>query len=123
MRAVSGPSYHLLNPEFHRTTYAAAGNRQRAELIESLRDTFEAYVRLDIVAQPDPRHDEEIRRQHEDIAQALHARLPKRARKLMQEHLESNRRHIATSVKLVRSVQSRAETVGSSIATNPPAQR
>ncbi len=35
-------------------------------------------------------------------AERLHARSPRRARKMMREHLESNRSHIADSVKVAR---------------------
>lgn len=102
MRTCDGVVYHRLNREFHRLIYAAARRPQTAELIESLRDRFEAYVGLDFVANPDPVYDKTFREQHEAIAEALHARAPKRARKLMEAHLESNREHISASVEIVR---------------------
>lgn len=100
--SASGADYQQLNREFHRLIYASASRPQLAELIESLRDRFEAYVGLDIVVQPDPRYSHDVREQHESVAAALHARAPKRARKLMEVHLKSNRRHIAQSVTIAR---------------------
>jgi DNA-binding GntR family transcriptional regulator len=100
-----GLAYQPLNRAFHFTIYASARRQRLLEIIESLRDVFEAYVALDVTARPDPIYDDAVQQQHEAIAEAMHARAPKRARKLMHDHLESNRRHIATSVAIVRGDQ------------------
>jgi DNA-binding GntR family transcriptional regulator len=102
MRACEGPAYQLLNRELHSRIYAAARRPQLVELIESLRDRFEAYVGLDMVARADPQYGTDVRQQHEAIAEALRARAPKRARKLMEVHLNSNRQHIAETVEILR---------------------
>ena len=102
MRTSEGEAYQRLNRRLHRLIYAAAHRPQLAELIETLRDRFEAYVALDIIVQPDPVYGDDVRRQHEAIVDALHARAPARARTLMAKHLEGNRQHIADAVKIVR---------------------
>jgi DNA-binding GntR family transcriptional regulator len=101
MRRTKRPhDYQRLNREFHRTIYAAAGRQRLFEIIESLRDAFEAYVRFDATVRPDPRWSEDVQAEHEAIAAALRARDPRRARKVMTDHLTSNARHIETSVEL-----------------------
>lgn len=109
MKAADGPAYQELNRYFHRVIYAAARRPQLAEMIESLRDRFEVYVRLDIRAHPDPVYENNVQQQHEAIAAALHARSRALAHKMMHDHLISNRSHIAESVEIVlgsRSVDS-----------------
>jgi DNA-binding GntR family transcriptional regulator len=105
MRSSEGEAYQRLNREFHYLIYRSARRPQLADLIESLRDRFEAYVALDTSAHPDPAYGENVQLQHEAIAAALRARAPKRARKLMEEHLKWNRLRIATSVEFVRGAQ------------------
>jgi DNA-binding GntR family transcriptional regulator len=94
--------YQALNRDFHALIYAAARRRRLEQMIKSQRDIFEAYVTLDRTVRHDPDYQTATRAQHESIAEALKARAPKRARKLMAEHLESNRRHIAGSVEVAR---------------------
>ena len=107
MRTRDGAAHQRLNRELHSRIYAAAKRPQLAEIIAQLRDRFEAYVGLDMVARADPKYGKDVRRQHEEIVEALHARAPKRARKLMEQHLKGNRQHIAESVEIVkRDVQS-----------------
>lgn len=101
MRRTSAPlEYQPLNREFHRIIYAAAGRPRLFELIESLRDAFEAYIGYDATARPDQEYYETAHREHEAIAAALKARAAKRARKLMLEHLSHNAAHIAASVEM-----------------------
>ncbi len=45
-----------LNREFHRAIYGAARRPRLFELIESLRDAFEAYIQYDAIARPDPQY-------------------------------------------------------------------
>jgi DNA-binding GntR family transcriptional regulator len=99
-RTKRGLDYQPLNREFHRIVYAAAGRPRLLELIESLRDAFEAYIGYDATARPDPEYFEAAHREHEAIAAALAARAPRRARKLMLEHLSHNAEHIAASVEM-----------------------
>jgi len=99
MRTTSDPiEYVGLNREFHRAIYSAADRPRLFELIESLRDAFEAYIQYDARTRPDPRYFEQAHRQHEAIAAALQARRPDRARALMQEHLEQNAVHHTETV-------------------------
>ena len=93
-------AYQALNRELHYTIYAAAGRRRMLEIIESLRDAFDAYVELDATVDADPVYDLGMQEQHEAIYEALRARAPARARKLMHTHLEANRRHFAGAVEL-----------------------
>jgi DNA-binding GntR family transcriptional regulator len=98
-------AYQELNREFHALIYASSGRRRLEQMIKSLRDTFEAYIGLDIAVGRDPNYEEVVRDQHEGIAEALHARAPKRARKLMAEHLETNRSHITKAVEVTRGIE------------------
>jgi DNA-binding GntR family transcriptional regulator len=95
-------AYQPLNREFHALINGAARRERLLAIIESLRDTIEAYIHLDATAQPDAAYKRAVQQQHEGIAEALRARAPKRARTLMREHLEANQQHIASSVELVR---------------------
>lgn len=95
------PAYQQLNRAFHRAIHVAARRPRLLEIIESLRDAAEAYIRLDIVARPDPVYNEAAHRQHEGIAQALRARDAQLARHRVQEHLTQNAQHIERSVELV----------------------
>jgi DNA-binding GntR family transcriptional regulator len=116
MRSAEGADHQALNRELHRLIYAAADRQRLAEIIESLRDVFESYVSLDIIAGADHTHGDQVRAQHEAIVEALHDRDPVRARALMEEHLESNRAHIARSVELLRAADA-ARADGSSLVT------
>lgn len=92
--------YQPLNREFHRTIYAAADRPRLYEIIESLRDSAEAYIAYDAASRPDPAYSEAAHREHVAIAEALGNHASKRARKLMFEHLSHNAEHIETSVEL-----------------------
>jgi DNA-binding GntR family transcriptional regulator len=92
--------YQRLNREFHRTVYAAAERPRLFELIESLRDAFEAYIHLDAVVRPDPGYNDAAHAEHEAIAEALRAREPRRARTLMEQHLEHNASHVAATLAM-----------------------
>jgi DNA-binding GntR family transcriptional regulator len=94
--------YQELNRDFHALIYAAARRPRLSQLIKSLRDAFEAYIGFAIAVGPHPTYEKSVRSQHEGIADALHARAPKRAGKLMAEHLETNRQHIARSIEVAR---------------------
>jgi DNA-binding GntR family transcriptional regulator len=90
--------YQPLNREFHRTIYAAAGRPRLIELIESLRDAFEAYISYDAATRPDQTYLASAHSEHEAIAEALTARAPTRARKLMTEHLSHNLAHFDSTL-------------------------
>jgi DNA-binding GntR family transcriptional regulator len=90
--------YVALNREFHRAIYAAARRPRLFELIESLRDAFDAHVRFDAAASPDPEYFGRAHAEHQAIADALHARAAKRARKLMEQHLRLNAKHFGVSI-------------------------
>jgi DNA-binding GntR family transcriptional regulator len=91
-------TYQQLNRAFHHEIYAAARRPRLLEIIESLRDASEAYIRFDFVSRPDPQFNEDAHRQHEAIADAVSARDPETARALMEEHLIENAHHIERSV-------------------------
>jgi DNA-binding GntR family transcriptional regulator len=90
--------YVALNREFHRAIYAAAQRPKLFELIESLRDAFDAHIRFDAAASPDPEYFERAHAEHQAIAAALHAGAAKRARKLMETHLRLNAEHFGVSI-------------------------
>lgn len=99
MRAADEPlEYVALNREFHRAVYTAARRPRLFELIESLRDAFDAYIRFDATASPDPEYFERAHAEHEAIAKALHDRAAKRARKLVDTHLRLNAEHFGVSI-------------------------
>jgi DNA-binding GntR family transcriptional regulator len=100
MRAAAGQplEYVALNREFHRAIYIAAQRPKLLELIETLRDAFDAHIRFDATASPDPEYFERAHAEHQAIAAALHARAPKRARKLMETHLRLNAEHFGVSI-------------------------
>lgn len=99
MRAADEPlEYVALNREFHRAVYTAARRPRLCELIESLRDAFDAYIRLDATANPDPEYFERAHAEHEAIAKALHDGAAKRARKLVDTHLRLNAEHFGVSI-------------------------
>jgi DNA-binding GntR family transcriptional regulator len=85
--------YQRLNREFHRTIYRAARRPRLLELIESLRDAFEAYIRFDAVMRPSPQYRDTAHTEHEAILQALHSGAPDAAAKRMKEHLTNNASH------------------------------
>src|SRR3954453_21514409 len=82
--------YVTLNREFHRVIYTAARRPKLFELIESLRDAFDAHIRYDAAASPDPAYFERAHAEHQAIAEALHAQAAKRARKPMETHPSHN---------------------------------
>ncbi len=104
MRQSRGPTeYQQLNRDFHRTIYAAAKRPRLFEIIESLRDAFEAYIQLEAAGDPDPVYLAAAHEQHEAISVALSARSAKQSGKLLRRHLEDNREHyLRTSVALSR---------------------
>lgn len=90
--------YVALNREFHRAIYAAARRPRLFELIESLRDAFDAHIRFDATASPDPEYFKRAHTEHQAIAAALHAGDAKRARKLTKTHLRLNAKHFGVSI-------------------------
>jgi DNA-binding GntR family transcriptional regulator len=101
MRAVTDPfEYLALNREFHHTIYTAAQRPRLLEIIDSLRDAFEAYVQFDATVRPDPAYFANAHEEHEAIAAALHAKAPRRARRLMESHLKRNAEHYRASVAM-----------------------
>lgn len=91
-------AYVALNREFHRVIHAATRRPRLFELIESLRDAFDAYVRYDAATRPDPAYFDRAHAEHEAIAAALRARDPERARRLMETHLALNAEHFRASI-------------------------
>jgi DNA-binding GntR family transcriptional regulator len=90
--------YVTLNRQFHRVIYTAARRPKLFELIESLRDAFDAHIRYDAAASPDPAYFERAHAEHQAIAEALHAHAAKRARKLMETHLRLNAKHFGVAI-------------------------
>lgn len=99
------PAYQALNREFHRTVYAAAERPRLFEIIEALRDAFEAFIQFDVTARPDQRYAEKAHVEHEAIAKALRARAPKRARRLMETHLAHNAEHYRSAASAAAGAQ------------------
>lgn len=96
--AERGLPYVALNREFHREIYTAARRPRLLEMIESLRDAFDAYIQIDAVAHPDPDYFDRVHAEHEAIAEALRARRPERARELVATHLRLNAEHFGVSI-------------------------
>jgi DNA-binding GntR family transcriptional regulator len=79
--------YNRLDRAFHGAIYAAAQRPRLAEIIESLRDSADAFLHLRILL---PDDDEVLPRkqaQHEQIAQALRARDGASAARVAEEHI------------------------------------
>ena len=90
--------YQRLNREFHRAIYAAARRPRLLDLIESLRDAFEAYIRFDAVARPDPAYRNNAQLEHEAIVRELGAGDPANARAMMEKHLTNNASHYVEAI-------------------------
>jgi DNA-binding GntR family transcriptional regulator len=100
MRATDdGLAYLALNRDFHRVIYTASDRPRLLEVIESLRDAFEAYMQFDAAVRPDPQYFARAHAEHEAIAAAMRARAPEDARRLMQDHLQRNAEHFRESVR------------------------
>lgn len=107
MRANRGsPAYQELNREFHRLIYEAARRPRLAEIVESLRDAFEAYIQLEAATEPDPAYSASAHGQHEAIALALRRHDARGARKLMTQHLKDNAAHYEATAKVGASPKS-----------------
>jgi DNA-binding GntR family transcriptional regulator len=87
-----------LNPEFHRTIYAAARRPRLAELIEQLREAAAAYMQV-LVAHSQPvEYIRKAQQEHEEIVEALRAGSAKRAARTMAQHLQHNHERIMASL-------------------------
>jgi DNA-binding GntR family transcriptional regulator len=93
------PDYQQLNREFHRLIYEAARRPRLGEIIDSLRDAFEAYIQLEAATEPDLRYTAGAHEQHEAIAAALRRHDARGARKLMTRHLKDNAAHYEATTK------------------------
>ena len=78
-----------LNRDFHRTIYEGAERPTLLQLIERLRDAFDAYIPM-LATTPDPGYFDAVRREHAEVVDALRAPAPKRAHKAMTAHLRHN---------------------------------
>ena len=87
-----GARYTNLNTRFHATIYRAAGRPKLERLITDLRDECAAYLLMwSAVPQSTP----EAQREHGMIFEACRSRAPKRAAKLMAEHLQHTVTHVS----------------------------
>ena len=77
--------YGALNREFHARIYAAARRPKLEKLIMDMRDASTAYLRLYASLAPTAN---DTQREHEAIFEAIQARAPKRAAKVMAAHLQ-----------------------------------
>ena len=93
------PDYQDLNRNFHRLIYEAARRPRLVEIIESLRDAFEAYIQLEAATEPDLVYTAGAHEQHEEIAVALRKHDFRGARKLMTRHLKDNAAHYEAAAK------------------------
>ena len=93
LESMRGPVGELegieLNRDFHRAIYAAADRPLLLQMIERLRASAEAYVRL-LNSKPPPSYYKTVRAEHAAIVDALRAKAPKRARQAMAAHLQHN---------------------------------
>jgi GntR family transcriptional repressor for pyruvate dehydrogenase complex len=79
---------HAANMNFHRTIARLAGNHALAQVLDSLIDLHDEEQRHILTLYGDRDHDHE---EHQSILAAVRARSPKRARRLMTEHLRDVR--------------------------------
>ena len=78
------------------------------EIIETLRDAFEAYVQVDAAGEPDESYFQAGIAAHRAIARALHARDAVRASEAMKHHLEDNLEHFRVSIAMAESAGAQA---------------
>jgi DNA-binding GntR family transcriptional regulator len=97
-REKNASRYQDLNRRFHATIYAAADRPRLAELIESLRDASEAYLRLLASRPPRDEYLAQGHAEHQAIAQALASHDGAAANRLVAEHLEHNLRELEAVV-------------------------
>jgi DNA-binding GntR family transcriptional regulator len=93
MRTAEPEGYARLNREFHSRIYAAARRPRLAEMIQSLCDASDAYLRMTVRL----RDDEYGRRahgEHEEILSALREQAPKRAARVLARHLRHTADHV-----------------------------
>jgi DNA-binding GntR family transcriptional regulator len=87
-----------LNDELHTRIYAAADRPRLRETIDGLREPAANYISMNIDLY-DRIYRDEVQAEHEAILQALRSRAPKRAARVMREHLEHSEKHIVSLIE------------------------
>lgn len=98
MGTASPKRFVELNDEFHTRIYAAANRPRLRETIDGLREPAANYISMNIDLYEQMYRDE-VQAEHEAIVQALRSRAPKRAARVMREHLEHSGKHIVSLIE------------------------
>jgi DNA-binding GntR family transcriptional regulator len=98
MRTARPKRFVELNDELHTRIYAAADRPRLRETIDGLREPAANYISMNIDIY-DRMYRDEVQVEHEAIVQALRSRAPKRAARVMREHLERSGKHIASLIE------------------------
>jgi DNA-binding GntR family transcriptional regulator len=103
MRVAKRPKYHALNRSLHAKIYAAAGRPRLVSIIESLRDSSDAYFGMFAQAAAyDRDYQKQVHAEHEEIVAALRERDARAAKTLVATHLEHNFEHLTRRVEKQR---------------------
>jgi DNA-binding GntR family transcriptional regulator len=106
MRREKGTDYHLLNRSLHAKIYAAAGRRRLVSIIESLRDSSDAYFRMFSSADTYNRaYAKQVHAEHEEIVAALRKRNVRAARTAVATHLDHNFEYLTRRVEEQRETE------------------
>jgi DNA-binding GntR family transcriptional regulator len=105
MRVAKRPRYHTLNRELHAKIYAAAGRPRLISIIESLRDSSDAYFRMAAQAPYDRAYQTQVHAEHEEIVAALRKRNARAAKTAVAKHLEHNFEHLTRRVEKQRAAE------------------
>lgn len=94
MRDAKPHRFVELNEEFHRRIYDSIDRRRLLEMLDDVRGSAAHYVGMSVMRYDD-QYRNEVQREHESILEALKARAPKRAARVMREHLDHSAKHAA----------------------------
>jgi DNA-binding GntR family transcriptional regulator len=114
MRREKGPGYHTLNRSLHAKIYAAAGRPRLVSIIESLRDSSDAYFRMFSSGEAyDRAYSKRVHAEHEEIVEALRKRNVRAARAAVATHLEHNFEYLTARVEKQRAAEAAREASAS----------
>ena len=95
MQDATSHEYHELNRTLHATIYAGARRPRLASIIESLRDSSDAYFHMFADEQTyDPDYSAKVQREHEQIVSLLRQGNSRGAKKAVAAHLAHNYEHL-----------------------------
>jgi DNA-binding GntR family transcriptional regulator len=98
MRKARPKRYLELNEALHSRIYAAADRPHLSAMIDGLRDPAANYLSMNIDLY-EQKYRDEVQAEHEALVEALRSRAPKRAARIMREHLEHSGQHIASLIE------------------------